>query len=83
MYLAKGDAPTALEFASQAAAEAPSADAAILRIRALLLGGDVRKASDAAAAVSKQYPNVAAVQTAVGLVAVSRNDRSGAAHAFQ
>jgi len=83
LYLSKGDAKSAAQFAGQAAQLSRTIDPHLLLARALIASGDLNKAQDEVNGLVRSAPNSPRVQTVVGLLAMKHRDTAAAARAFQ
>ena len=79
LELAGGHVDSSVQLAEQALKNAPgSADARLALVRALIARRDVRRAEGELRMLKEQYPDSAAVQTQVGVLAAMKGDAAGA-----
>jgi tetratricopeptide (TPR) repeat protein len=82
--LSQGQADTAVQFADEAVRKLPqSADARYVLVRALLARGDRERASLEMKPLQTHYGAVPRVQTLVGRLALTQQDREAARRAFE
>jgi putative PEP-CTERM system TPR-repeat lipoprotein len=83
LYHAQGQTSTSVQFARDAVKSDPrNVDARVVLARALIAQGDLARAEAELKILLAQQPNVASVQTSMGLLLLSKRDPAGARRHF-